>query len=108
MFDVVWDFLPDMMHIVKGVMHGHLVPLFKGNRRPNKPKKPAAYKDPKGDLWEWVREEHGSVTIQCMEWELHPADLQKCDDRTLDLGGGERFHAHQPSNVSADWLVVVS
>jgi hypothetical protein len=37
LFDMVWDFLPDMMHIVKAILHGHLYPLLKGERDPKYP-----------------------------------------------------------------------
>jgi hypothetical protein len=30
LFDVVWDFMPDMMHIMKDIWQDHLLPLFKG------------------------------------------------------------------------------
>lgn len=39
MFDVVWDFAPDMMHIMKDIWQDHLLPLFKGADGA-KPKKP--------------------------------------------------------------------
>jgi hypothetical protein len=38
MFDMVWDFLPDMMHLTKAILHGHIYPLFKGERDPSYPK----------------------------------------------------------------------
>jgi hypothetical protein len=31
-WDMVWDFMPDWMHITKGYFHGHMLPLMKGNR----------------------------------------------------------------------------
>ena len=37
LFDMVWDFLPDMMHIVTAILHGHLYPLMKGERDPSYP-----------------------------------------------------------------------
>jgi hypothetical protein len=38
LFNVVWYFLPDMMHIVPAIMKGHLMPLMKGLRYPAQPK----------------------------------------------------------------------
>jgi hypothetical protein len=40
MFDVVWDFAPDMMHIMKDIWQDHLLPLFKGadGAKPMRPK----------------------------------------------------------------------
>ena len=34
LFDVIWDFPMDLMHIIKGVVQRHLIPLLKGERRP--------------------------------------------------------------------------
>ena len=46
LFSVVWDVLPDMMHILKGILHAHLFPLVVSKRHPNKPKPlPAEHKD---------------------------------------------------------------
>jgi len=38
LFDVVWDFLPDMMHIIDGTMSSHIIPMLKGKRNPAAPK----------------------------------------------------------------------
>lgn len=91
MFDIIWDFLPDMMHILKGSLGGHLIPLLKGQRRPGAPKRPAAARDEDGEEWETIKERHREITKKCMAWELLPAAQRKCDDRSLDLGGGKRF-----------------
>jgi hypothetical protein len=55
-FDIILDIMPDMMHIVKGIMQGHIVPLMKGNRAPTVPKPPKPPKNepkpPSNDLTE--------------------------------------------------------
>ena len=38
LFDLVWDILPDMMHILPGVWKRHLFALLVGKRTPKKPK----------------------------------------------------------------------
>jgi hypothetical protein len=38
LFNLVWDFLPDMMHVLKGIIHRHLFGLLKGYREPKPPK----------------------------------------------------------------------
>jgi hypothetical protein len=42
-FDIIWDVLPDMMHICDGVWERWLIPLFKGEliERNQKPKRPS-------------------------------------------------------------------
>ena len=41
LFDVIWDILPDMMHIVPVLWKGHIFKLFNGTRMPTqvKPRK---------------------------------------------------------------------
>jgi hypothetical protein len=38
MFDLVWDVLPDMMHIISGIWKRHIFEMLIGNRTPAKPK----------------------------------------------------------------------
>jgi len=35
MFDLVWDIMPDMMHIIWGIWHRHLLQLMGGKRDPS-------------------------------------------------------------------------
>jgi hypothetical protein len=37
LWDMVWDFLPDWMHMTKGYFNGHMLPLMKGQRTPKPP-----------------------------------------------------------------------
>jgi hypothetical protein len=41
LFDVVWDFMPDMMHIIKDLWQGYFIPYFKGDVEPATPKAPS-------------------------------------------------------------------
>ena len=38
LFDIIWDFTLDWMHIMERVWDGSLIPLFKGKNRPAVPK----------------------------------------------------------------------
>jgi hypothetical protein len=38
LFSLIWDFLPDWMHIIKGLIGRHLLYLFRGDRNPSKPR----------------------------------------------------------------------
>jgi hypothetical protein len=40
MFDIVWDFMPDWMHIIKNLILPHFIKVVKGDRM----LKPPAYK----------------------------------------------------------------
>jgi len=37
MWDMVWDFMADFMHILEGYIKRHMLPMFKGERYPAKP-----------------------------------------------------------------------
>jgi hypothetical protein len=37
LFDMVWDFMADWMHISEGYFKEHLIPMLKGNRKPTPP-----------------------------------------------------------------------
>lgn len=38
LFDLVWDILPDLMHIITGIWKRHIFKVFLGRRNPSKPK----------------------------------------------------------------------
>jgi hypothetical protein len=60
-WDMVWDFLPDWMHITKGYFQSHMLPLMKGSR----PIAPATILDnPKKDsaITQYVL----SITLFCV------------------------------------------
>jgi hypothetical protein len=40
LFDVVWDIMPDMMHIVDGILKRYLLPMFCGEKTLRKPDQP--------------------------------------------------------------------
>ena len=45
LFSIVWDFMPDMMHIIKGLFQSHLIPMLKGERDVSIIKVPKAAED---------------------------------------------------------------
>ena len=49
LFDVIWDIPMDMMHIIKGFFQSHMMPLFKGDRRPAHLKEPAKTRKVRGE-----------------------------------------------------------
>jgi hypothetical protein len=42
LFDLVWDFTPDIMHVIETGLKEHLIPLMKGDRNPKAPKQRGA------------------------------------------------------------------
>ena len=48
-FDLVWDVLPDMMHIVSVIWKGHVFQMFVGKRTPAKPKNRVSWRGAKLD-----------------------------------------------------------
>ena len=56
LFDLIWDILPDWMHIIKGIW-GHLVKQFKGDRAISKPEKPSTTHTVRGESTDWTTEE---------------------------------------------------
>jgi hypothetical protein len=45
MWDMVWDFMADFMHILEGYFKRHMIPMFKGDRYPAKPDLTPEYRD---------------------------------------------------------------
>ena len=48
LFSIVWDIMPDMMHIIKGLFNTHLIPMLKGERDISAIKIPKAAEDRAG------------------------------------------------------------
>jgi hypothetical protein len=67
LFDVVWDMLPDMMHIIPAVMKGHIMPMMKGLRAPAKPKMRATWSGEENAelLANWEK-----VKRQLVDWQV--------------------------------------
>ena len=78
LFNLVWDLLPDMMHIVPAVMKGHVVPMMQGKRDPKKPKDRKETEfwskaDQKDLLARWE-----AVKRKLLEWRLSKVSLAIC------------------------------
>jgi hypothetical protein len=76
LFDIIWDILPDMMHIIPVLWKGHIFKLFNGTREPSavKPRKSwtaAANKQLMKDHEEAKRKVAGwalTLVSQCCVW----------------------------------------
>lgn len=86
-FDMVWDFAPDMMHIVEGVLQGHIVPMLKGERLPQMPRRSNQSADISDKDWKRIKNSWKEDYARSASWTL-PKDAQKqLDRRTRNLGG---------------------
>ena len=58
-FDIIWDFLPDIMHIHKGLWKQWLLPLLKGVKTHARPAKPKSTHKVGGESVEYSSEDIG-------------------------------------------------
>ena len=120
MFDLVWDILPDMMHIIWGIWHRHLLQVWRGNRAPSGVK-PAPKKRTKAEHEELVMQNkrvkenlgtwrlskvHRTYSQNCRYYVLfhvlfhvldHPPFRRRA--RSCWTGGPLRYQASLPGSV---------
>jgi hypothetical protein len=93
LFDVIFDFLPDMMHIPKQILKGHLLPLLKGERRPAHPSKPKGQnytdeeKEEADEKYKRDMRIYSTVVLQQDKWVLSQKKRDEIDQRCLELEG---------------------
>ena len=71
-FDMVWDILPDMMHIMSGIWKRHIFELLKGGRAPSAVK---ARKQNTAAQNAALREEHAKCKERCADWMITKVTL---------------------------------
>ena len=84
LFDLTWDILPDMMHILPGIWHRHIFSLLAGGRQPKavkSRKKNTAVEN--ADL----QNRHRAVKAELFTWELSKETKENVDKRTRALAG---------------------
>lgn len=111
LMDMVWDFLPDMMHIVQGIWKQHIFKMFRGERTPARPKRRKTWTDKANDD---LMMQHRLVLEQMPRWELEPEARRKLDARSLALGGEAgwlqnniRVCGNCSTLKAHDWLVLM-
>lgn len=97
-FDIIWDVMPDMMHVCQGVIEAHFVDLLKGNRRPAAPQLWKKRKGMDADEWrekkkenEKMVQQNNYVTVKVRGWELSKAKKDLVDRRAVALGGEKQW-----------------
>ena len=112
LFDIVWDILPDMMHIVPGIWERHIFPLLAGKR-----KLPSAVKARKKNTEREnanLMHAHTSCCAQIAEWTLSKDTIADVDGRSRALAGEPSWvrsnleiFTHASTLTSHDWIQLV-
>ena len=84
MLNMVWDFLPDMMHIVEGIWKRHIFSMFRGERKPSKPKMRKSWSTKANNN---LQLQYRRVLEELPGWELTPEQRKTLDRRSQALGG---------------------
>jgi hypothetical protein len=84
LFDLVWDILPDMMHIMSGIWARHIFALLASKRQP------AAVKARKKNTTHEnaaLQREHAACCAKIVSWQLDQETKDAVDLRTRALAG---------------------
>ena len=110
-FDLVWDILMDLMHIIPGIWKRHIFGMFNDRRKPSKPKPRRHWSRAENAR---LLEEYEGVLKKLSEWALSKEDKAKLDERSRALGGvvgwirnNIEVCTHAGALNSHDWLIIV-
>ena len=84
LFDMTWDILPDLMHIIPGIWKRHIFALLAGQRQPASVK--ARKKNTRVQNKDLL-ERHAACCEEISTWELDQATKDTVDKRTRALAG---------------------
>ena len=111
LFDLVWDILPDMMHVLPNIWKAHVFQMLVGNRMPKKPR-------PRKSLDKAANAElaasHEDAVRELAEWRLSDEMQAELDRRSMHLGGEPNWIRNNLkicSNASTlkahDWMLLI-
>jgi hypothetical protein len=126
LFDLAWDVLGDMMHILTGIWKRHIFEMLHGNRHPAKPKNRTSWTFAANRA---LQRDHLTVIEKLREWTLSDAthkvttyfvftnltfsDNQIVDGRSISLGGSSGWirnnlevFKHKSVLTSHDWILL--
>ena len=121
LFDIIWDILPDLMHIIEGLQKTHILPLLKRKRKPKVPKplKKRKVQTPKDAqkreaAFKKVQATHAKVVAHVHTWELSDKNLKIVDTRS-QLMGGQKSWIRSNANINQrtgslnahDWVKLI-
>ena len=111
MFNLVWDILPDMMHIIPGVWARHIFGMFNGERTPARPKQRKKFTDAENRE---LQKQHEDALKHLASWTLTQEQKDTMDQRSMDLGGEPNWIrnnvgicSHASSLNSHDWMLLI-
>lgn len=84
MFDLVWDILPDMMHVVPGIWKRHIFAMFTGDRKPSRPPVRDSLSKRENNL---LQRQYAESVEDLRRWQLPQEKRKLLDSRSMQLGG---------------------
>ena len=88
LFDIIWDILPDMMHVLEGFQKTHLLKLLKGERSAARPRRPVSFADKLAEqAYNALLKEYEALLAHIDTWKLSKAELKLADARSDSMGG---------------------
>jgi hypothetical protein len=88
LFDLIWDILPDMMHILEGFHKTHLLKFLKGKRKAARPRRPAKFPDKESErAYKKLLADYEAVMAHIDTWILSEKELKLLDVRSDSMGG---------------------
>ena len=84
LFDMTWDILPDLMHIIPGIWNRHIFALLAGQRQPSAVKARKKNTDAENTA---LQQRHAACREEVKAWELSQATKDAVDKRTRSLAG---------------------
>ena len=111
LFNLVWDVLPDMMHIITGIWKRHIFAMFVGTRKPTRPKERSSWS--KRDNDNLIRD-HNTALVNLEGWILSKKEQEELDQRSMNLGGEPKWIrnnikvcTHSSTLTSHDWMLLI-
>lgn len=110
-FDIVWDFCPEMMHIISGIWKRHVFQMFAGKRTPStvKVRKKNTFAEN-----EKLSQAHSECKEWLQSWILSKEKSCLVDQRTLALAGEPtwvrsniQMMGHSGALNDHDWMTIV-
>lgn len=111
MFDLVWDVLPDMMHVVPNIWKAHVFQMFMGKRNPAQPRARKSLSKKENDE---LMAEHKEAVAELKAWHLSEEWQAELDRRSQHLGGEAHWIrgnlkvcANSHALKAHDWMLVI-
>ena len=110
-FNLVWDILPDMMHVVPGIWKRHMFAMFVGDRAPAKPRPRKSLSSEENTK---LMSDHAKAVRQLEEWALTQEERDMLDQRSIHLGGEPgwirnniRICSQMSTLTAHDWMLLI-